>query len=129
LPLIAMLISDYFIGFYDWQVMAAVYLSIALIFAIGFALNKYKTWYNIVFTSLTSSLIFFVITNFAVWVFFNWYPHTWTGLLSCFTLALPFFRNTLAGDLTYTILFFGAYELALVYFDKKEIIKQETNAQ
>ena len=127
LPLAAMFISDYFIGFYNWQVMASVYASIVLVFAIGWLLNKYKTWYNIIFASLISSVIFFVITNFAVWFFFSWYPHTWTGLVSCFTLALPFFRNTLAGDLTYAVLFFGAYELALAFLDKKEIIKHETN--
>lgn len=128
LPLAAMLVSDYFVGFYNWQVMVSVYLSVALAFVIGWELNKHKNWYNVIFASLVSSVSFFAITNFAVWAFFNWYPHTWSGFISCFTLALPFFRNTLAGDLAYTVLFFGAYELALAFFNKKEIIKQETNA-
>jgi hypothetical protein len=114
LPLAAMLVSDYFIGFYDWPVMASVYLGIALAFAIGWYLNKYLKWYNVVLASLASSVAFFVVTNFAVWAFFNWYPHTWAGLISCFTLALPFFRNTLAGDLVYSGLFFGAYYLVLL---------------
>lgn len=119
LPLAAMLVSDYFIGFYDWQVIASVYLSIALAFAIGWYLNKYLKWYNVVFASLASSITFFVITNFAVWAFFNWYPHTWQGLLNCFTLALPFFRNTLIGDLFYVGFFFGSYELVLRLAEKK----------
>lgn len=118
LPLGAMLISDYFIGFYDWQVMVAVYLSIVLAFAIGWCLNKHLKWYNVVLASLASSIIFFVITNFAVWAFFDWYPHTWQGLISNYTMALPFFRNTVAGDLVYGVLFFGAYEFVLAWSGK-----------
>jgi signal transduction histidine kinase len=119
LPLVAMLISDYIIGFYHWQVMVSVYLSIALAFVIGSFLAKYLKWYNVIFSSLISSLIFFVITNFSVWVFFDWYAHSWQGLVSCFTLALPFFRNSLAGDLFYTGLIFGLYHLAVAWLNKK----------
>lgn len=123
LPLVAMVISDYFIGFYDWQVMASVYVSILLAFVIGkYASNK--KWFFIPLSSLVSSIIFFLITNFAVWAFFDWYPHTWSGLIQNFTLALPFFRNTLAGDLVYTGLFFGLYEMA-VYLSAKLAKKKE----
>ena len=59
LPLGAMLVSDYFIGFYDWQVMLSVYVSIALVFGIGWILKKYKKWYNITLSALISSLAFF----------------------------------------------------------------------
>lgn len=113
LPLAAMLISDYFIGFYDWQVMASVYLSVAIAFGIGWLLSRHFKWYNVVLSAFTSSVAFFFITNFAVWAFFNWYPHTWQGLVNCFTLAIPFFRNSLAGDAFYTIVLFGAYEIVL----------------
>lgn len=119
LPLGAMLASDYFIGFYDWPVMVSVYLSIILAFAIGWFLKERLRWYNVVGASLISSVVFFLLTNFAVWAFFSWYPHTWSGLISCFTLALPFFRNTVAGDLIYTGLFFGLYEFVLAWFAKK----------
>ncbi len=119
LPLGAMLVSDYFIGFYDWQVMASVYGSIALAFAIGWYLKNYLKWYSVIGASLASSVIFFLITNFAVWAFFPWYPHTWQGLVSCFALALPFFRNALAGDLIYTGMFFAAYELVLMAASRK----------
>jgi len=120
LPLAAMLVSDYFIGFYDWQVMASVYVSIALVFLIGRYLNKRIKWQNVLLASLASSLSFFIITNFAVWVFFPWYPHTFAGLLSCFTMAIPFFKNTLAGDIIYSAALFGAFEFAL-YIAKKRI--------
>jgi membrane protease YdiL (CAAX protease family) len=66
-PLGAMLVSDYFIGFYDWQVMTSVYFSIVLAFGIGWLLKKNFKWYNAVFASLISSVVFFIITNFAVW--------------------------------------------------------------
>lgn len=122
LPLAAMLVSDYFIGFYDWQVMASVYLSITLAYVIGWYLSNHKKWYNVFFSALASSVTFFVLTNLAVWAFFDWYPHTWAGLVSNFTLALPFFRNTLLGDLSYSVILFGAFE-ATMYWSAKRIVK------
>ncbi len=113
LPLAAMFVSDYFLGFYDRQVMASVYVSIALAFFIGWYLRNRVKWYSVTLAALASSLTFFVITNFAVWAFFAWYPHTAAGLINCFTLALPFFRNTLIGDLVYSGAFFVIYELVL----------------
>jgi hypothetical protein len=124
LPLLAMLLSDYFIGFYDWQVMASVYFSVALAFGLGWLLNKYFHWYFVLGAALASSVSFFLITNFAVWAFFDWYPHTLVGLTNCFTLALPFFRNTLAGDLIYTVMFFGLYNLAIIFSEKYLFSKQ-----
>jgi len=123
LPLAAMFVSDYFIGFYDWQVMASVYLSIALAYLIGWFLYNHKKWQNIIFAAIGSSVIFFAVTNFAVWAFFDWYPRTWQGLAQDFTLALPFFRNTLAGDLVYTGALFGAYELVLIWAKKWDLLK------
>jgi len=124
LPLGAMFVSDYFIGFYNWQVMVSVYASIALAFLIGWYLKNHKKWYNVGLSALISSVAFFIITNFAVWAFFDWYPHTWQGLITDYTFALPFFRNTLFGDLIYSGVLFGAYELALVLAAKREIVKE-----
>ena len=121
LPLAALFISDYFIGFYDWQVMASVYISVILAFAIGWFLSRRLKWQNVIFASLLSSIIFFVITNFAVWAFFNWYPHNAAGFLNCFVLALPFFRNTLLGDLVYSGVLFGIFELILNWSVKKNL--------
>ena len=120
-----MFLSDYFIGFYDWQVMASVYLSIALAYGIGWVLRRHKKWHNIFFAALASSFTFFIVTNFAVWAFFDWYPHTWAGLLSDFTLALPFFRNTVIGDLVYTFAFFGVFELVLKLSEKRTFKYQQ----
>lgn len=68
------------------------------------------------------SLQFFVVTNFAVWLLngeIN-YPLTLAGLVQCYTLALPFFGGTLAGDLLYTALFFGLYALLLRIADRRQ---------
>lgn len=126
LPVGAMIVSDYFIGFYDWQVMVSVYFSIALAYLVGYFVAGHKKWYTVLGGAFVSSLIFFVITNFAVWAFFNWYPHTWAGLVSDFTMALPFYRNTLLGDLFYTVILFGAYEGVLYIIKAREAKKAES---
>ena len=56
-----------------------------------------------------------MVTNYAVWQFSPWYEKSLAGLLESYTLALPFFRNTLLGDLFYSAVLFGAYE-AVVFW-------------
>jgi hypothetical protein len=57
--------------------------------------------------SLTGSVSFFVISNFAVWLAWRMYPMTWQGLTACYAAAVPFFRYTPLGDLVFTAVFFG----------------------
>jgi hypothetical protein len=125
LPLAAMVLSDVFLGFYDIKLMMFVYLSIALSYFVGRLLKKRKNWYFVISSALASSIIFFLVTNFSVWALYEWYPKTWSGLVGCFTMALPFFRNTLIGDLVYTGALFGAYEAVMVYADKKILAKAD----
>lgn len=61
--------------------------------------------------TLFGSILFFFVTNLGVWVVFPTYPHTWEGLVQCYTAALPFFRNTLASDAFYVALLFGGFAL------------------
>ncbi|MBI2314666.1 hypothetical protein HYU93_01210 [Candidatus Daviesbacteria bacterium] len=111
LPLLALLISDYFIGFYGID-MLYVYGSFALIAGIGLWLRKHKSIKWVLGSAVFSSVLFFIITNFGVWAPpNNWYPHTLNGLIQSYTMAIPFFRNSLIGDVGYTILLFGGYEL------------------
>lgn len=119
IPLLAMLASDFIIGFYDWPVMASVYAGIAFAFGLGYLISARIKWYSVLGASLASSIAFFMVTNFSVWAFFNWYPHTWSGFLECYSLALPFFRNTLMGDIIYTGLLFGSYEAVLYFSERK----------
>lgn len=123
-PTIAMLVSDIFIGFYSPIVMISVYGSLALTGLIGLLLAKRKSPTNVILAAAGSSILFFLITNFAVW--FAWYPKNIEGLATCYTLAIPFFRNTLLGDLFYIGVFFGGYELALRVV--KKIKPAEINA-
>lgn len=109
-PLGGMLVSDYFIGFYDWKLMVAVYAGIGISFYVGWFLSRKIKWYRVILAALSSSIIFFIVSNFAVWQFSEWYPHTFSGLMQCFVLALPFFKNSLMGDLIYTGAIFTAYE-------------------
>ncbi len=111
IPIIIMLISDIFIGFYDWKMMVAVYFSFVLIALMGILMRKNKSVISMVGLSLSGSLLFFILTNFAVWLFGNWYSHDFEGLAKCFALAVPFFKNTLAGDLFYASIIFGCYEV------------------
>lgn len=110
-PLLVMMVSDAIIGWHDlvpvtWGLYAAIALaSNLLLYRPAFARTALLT--------LGSSLVFFVVTNLAVWATSGMYAHTWTGLGQCFTLALPFFRNSLMGDLFYTGVLFGAYALAV----------------
>jgi hypothetical protein len=61
-------------------------------------------------TTLASSALFFVVTNFGVWAMQSWYPKTAAGLIDCYALAIPFLRNTVAGDVFYVAAMFGIYE-------------------
>lgn len=112
-PLVAMFVSDYFIGFH--ATMPYVYASFLLTGVIGMWLKTHKTLYAMIGASLCSSILFFVITNFGVWVAGGLYSKTLNGLFQSYFYALPFFRNTIIGDLLYTGLFFGGYEVILRY--------------
>lgn len=98
-PLLAMLISDLFLGFYTISIF--VYLSFAVITWMGQQQNKVTP--KIV---LLGSVLFFLISNIGVWLLH--YPKTIDGLVNCFALAIPFFATSLIGDIFYSvILVFG----------------------
>lgn len=126
LPLAVMLVSDFFIGFYSWPVMLSVYLSFGVSGLLGLWLKKHKKIGNTIGVTLIASLQFYLITNFAVWAFGTMYPPTGAGLLQSYINALPFFRNTLAGDLFYVAAMFGVYEAVVRYLCrfKKNIPRQ-----
>lgn len=111
MPLLTMAIGDIFIGFYELPMMLVVYASFAFAGCLGLAIKKYKSVETVIGASLASSIVFFLSTNWAVWQFSPWYTRDWSGLVQCFTNALPFFRNTLVGDLFWVSLLFGIYEV------------------
>jgi hypothetical protein len=108
-PLAALLLSDAIIGFYSG--MEVVYPSVALIVLIGWWLSNKRTAVRIGAAAVASSVSFFLITNFGMWLFSGFYPLTSAGLAACFVAAIPFFQNTIAGDLFYSALLFGGFAL------------------
>lgn len=114
LPIAALIISDIFIGFYNPWIMASVYGSFLLIGLVGLHLRRHKAVPNVIIATLSGSVLFFLITNFAVWaVPHSLYPHTWQGLMQSYIMGLPFFRNTILGDLFYVGAMFALMELVL----------------
>lgn len=107
-PLAAMMISDAFLGFHE--LIPLTWGSFFVAGMIGWFVRTHKNVATVAGGALVSSLFFFLVTNWGVWQFNGYYEHTAAGLLLCFTNALPFFRNTLLGDLFYTGLLFGVYE-------------------
>jgi len=120
IPFLAMLMTDFFIGFAEIWITLSVYASFALITLIGIWIRKNKNIFNIFGGTLLASSTFFVITNFVVWISTTWYTKNTSGLLECYFLALPFFKNTLLGDLFYVGILIGSYELIQYFMAKKK---------
>ena len=101
IPLSAMFIADIIIGFHPY--MLWVYGAIGLSTLISnWSMRFNKKYMQLAIMTLVSSILFFVITNFAVWAIWDYYPKTIDGLIICYIKAIPFFQNTLLGTIIYT---------------------------
>ncbi len=117
-PLAALLLSDLAghwlelpgMGFYSPIAMVGVYGGFALAASLGRLLQRQRGPFRVAAAACGSAVIFFLLSNLGVWAS-GMYPATWEGLVACYTAALPFFRYTLAGDLVYTGVLFGAFEM------------------
>ncbi len=107
MPILAMLVTDVFLGFS--MITPIVYLAFVGVTTLGFVLKKMN-----IGTVLLSSLLFFVVTNLGVW--FLYYPLTPEGLMTCFTLALPFFGYAVVGDLFFSAALLFGYRYAAKRF-------------
>jgi len=110
IPLSALLVSDFFLGFY--RGMWIVYGTFCLITLIGLTLRNRSGAFAVAGATVASSVLFFVVTNLDVWAFGSLYPRTSEGLMRCFVAALPFFQNTILGDGFYAAVLFGAFRIA-----------------
>lgn len=114
-PLAAMLLSDTLIGFHGS--MGAVYFSFTLTWLLGLWALKQPSVVRIAMASLSSSILFFLITNFSVWYGSSFYPQTAAGLMTCYAAGLAFYKgssfflNGVFGDLFFSALLFGSYYL------------------
>ena len=114
IPLIAMIIADAFLGFHGTMIW--VYGSLILISMVGILLKNRTSLINCSAAALGSSLLFFLVTNFGVWIVNGFYAKSIAGLFTCYAMALPFFHNTLAGSVFYCAVMFGGYEGLKHYF-------------
>jgi hypothetical protein len=129
IPLCAMLASDIFIGLYNPAIMAMVYGGFLIMWFIGNRIkqksatsaDKFGKFSLIFGGTVLGSIIFFLLTNWAVWAFGHWYPSSLSGLLMSYLVAIPFFRNSLMGDLFYTSVFVAGFELLLFWQTKKQL--------
>ena len=120
-PLAAMYLSDLALGFFVYDFgwfhwfMPFVYASFVVTVCLGLLIRHRLTPLTVGGAALIGSVLFFIVTNFGVWLVGNFYPKTVTGLVSCYVAAIPFFRNTLVGDAAYTLVLFGGFALAQRY--------------
>tara|TARA_Y100001978_G_C23647877_1_gene411780 strand:+ start:232 stop:828 length:597 start_codon:yes stop_codon:yes gene_type:complete len=130
LPLAAMFVSDLYIGWHSS--MFWVYGSISLCTIMSrYTLSIKRKYVHLGVNAVASSILFFVVTNFAVWMAGTIYPLTFEGLLNCYTMALPFFTNTLVGTIFYTSLLglvsYSATIISRRYTDDEENITNSLN--
>lgn len=135
LPLAAFLVSDIVlqltsgIGFYGVSQLF-VYVSMIAIVLLGRTMKKASVL-NIFGYAISSSLIFFILTNFGSWFagFFPtpampaMYPLNIGGLITCFEMGIPFYRNTLMSDMIFSGVLFGAYAMFQAFNQNKPLVK------
>jgi hypothetical protein len=110
MPLAGLFLSDLVLGFYT--ITPVVYGSFAVIVCLGLWVRRRRSVGRIAGAAVMGGLLFFVITNFAVWAMGHLYPQTLAGLVACYVAAIPFFQNTLLSNLFYSALLFGGLALA-----------------
>ncbi len=114
IPFLAMLISDFILG---EKMATSVYIAFFMIIPLGIVIRNKISHYSIFKTSVFASIVFFLITNFFVWINsspidgIHYCPPNLMGFIKCYFQALPFFFNTLLGDLFFCFSLFGLYEL------------------
>ena len=106
------ILSQYFDGFtlfysgFYWQ-----YGSFILITLLGRKTLKNLSFLKLIGVSISSSLLFFIISNFGIWISSSIYSKDILGLITCYTAAIPFYFGTLSGSVFYSFFLFGSYEL------------------
>lgn len=109
-PLAALLLSDLLLGVYAGMLFQ--YAAVGLVAILGMLALSRATPLRIAAAAVAGSVLFFAISNFGVWLVTGMYPHNLAGLQACYLAAIPFFQNTLAGDLFYAAILFGGFALA-----------------
>jgi len=110
-PAAVMILSDFTLGFSRPVEIFAIYFSYMLIILMGFNLKDSTRPIKVLGISIASSLLFFVLTNFACWIGNPVYTQDFNGLAINYIGAVPFYRSSFISDLFFTSVFFTAFEL------------------
>jgi len=111
-PVVLLAASDVFLNKFiysyplSWDLLVTWAWYAAVVF-LGSGLRRHLKPHWIIGGALASSVSFFVVSNFAVWAAYDMYPKTFSGLMTSYAMAVPFFRGTLAGDLVFTVVLFA----------------------
>ena len=117
LPIAAMILSDLVLGFtvYGASMLKSqpvVYIGMLLAVVIGRLIRSNASLLKVASATFANAVLFYVITNFSVWAGDALYPKSWSGLIACYTAAIPFFRNSLIGDGVFVALMFGGFAVS-----------------
>jgi Family of unknown function (DUF6580) len=104
------LLTTQFYGMHFGWTDALDWLGFAAIALIGWWLRDHLSVRRVFAASVAAPTVFFVISNFAVWLGWRMYPPTWGGLAACYVAAVPFFGNSLAASVLFSGVLFGGYE-------------------
>lgn len=115
-PLCGMLVSDIVVNQpYGLGTTVVVYASLALPALLTGAWMRRSSGLRLSLKvlggTLMASALFFLSTNLAVWLWDGIYAQNLAGFTACYAAAVPFFKWTLAGDLSFATLLFGGYAL------------------
>lgn len=106
-PVLGMILSDVALPGEDWRIQAVGFAAIAIPALAGMATRRWHGIVPVVATMVPCSVLFFLMSNGAVWAFSGMYPLTWQGLVQCYVVALPFLDKTVLGDLFWIAVLFG----------------------
>src|SRR3989344_6780587 len=121
-PILAMVASDFFIGFDSVVSRITVYGSFLIVGLIGLWVRNHKNLGTVLGGSLFGSVMFYLITNFAYFYPPVMYSHDLNGVVSSYFNALPFFRNTLLSDLFYVSVMFGVYDAVRIWANSRRSV-------
>jgi hypothetical protein len=110
-PILALVISDMVLASEMTSIRAVIYAMFMLPAVVAFMPERTRAPGMFVPAIIAYSLLFFVVTNLAVWAFSGMYPLTAAGLANCYAAALPFLPQTIIGDLFWAAVLFGGAAL------------------
>lgn len=112
IPLVSLLVSDLILGFHDTMLFVYGGYMLALLPFMMMSEAKSSRLQKVL-TVLSGSLVFFVISNFGVWISGQMYPQNVAGLIETYVMGLPFYKNQFLSDILLTPVLFYSFKMML----------------